>query len=196
MILVNNQYVLGGTRSFLRQQRMALLPAVLHPAPRRVAFIGLGTGISAGGALVDPAVESVTALEISPLVADLSRRYFDEESDHFASDPRAHVVLEDGRIAVAAATDAYDLIVGDLLLPWQVGAGRLYSVEHFRAVRRALAPGGEFCQWLPIVPRGVSRDRGLGITNAPQTLFTTTSRTMRRPSHWWGSAMGGWIGAS
>ena len=42
------------------------------------------------------------------------------------------------------------MIVGDLFLPWGSGAGRLYSVEHFRSVRRALAPGGLFCQWLPM----------------------------------------------
>src|SRR5262249_30648758 len=67
----------------------------------------------------------------------------------FDHDPRARVVVEDGRVALAATRGAWDLIVGDLFMPWQVGTGRLYSVEHFRAVREALATGGEFCQWLP-----------------------------------------------
>jgi spermidine synthase len=149
IILLNNQYALGGSGAFIRQQRMALLPAVLHPAPRRVAFIGLGTGITAGAALVDPAVEEATAYEISPLVAAMSRKHFETLTGGFAADARARVVIEDGRVALAATPGAWDLIVGDLFMPWQVGTGRLYSVEHFRAVREALATGGEFCQWLP-----------------------------------------------
>ncbi len=149
-LLVDNQYVLGDADSFLRQERMGLLPAVLHPGPRRVAFIGLGTGITAGAALADPSVASVTAFELSPLVAEASRRWFGPATHELASDPRGRVVIEDGRIAVAAATERYDLVVGDLVLPWQVGSGRLYTVEHFRAVRRALVDGGEFCLWLPM----------------------------------------------
>jgi spermidine synthase len=150
VILVNNQYVLGGTRSLLRQQRMALLPAVLHPGPRRTAFVGLGTGITAAGALDDPAVESVTAIEISPLVAEMSQRHFGAETQGLATNPRARVLVQDGRIALAAAPDTYDLVVGDLLIPWELGASRLLSVENFRAARSALAQGGVFCQWLPM----------------------------------------------
>jgi hypothetical protein len=44
----------------------------------------------------------------------------------------------------------YDVIVGDLFLPWRTGEGRLFTREHFRAVQRALRPGGLFCQWLPM----------------------------------------------
>jgi spermidine synthase len=141
--------VLGGTSAFIRQQRMALLPAVLHPDPGRVAFIGLGTGITAGAALLDPATRSVTAIELSPLVAALSRKDFADLNGGAADDPRLTVLVEDGRLAMQAARGDWDLIVGDLFMPWQVGTGRLYSVEHFRAVREALAEGGEFCQWLP-----------------------------------------------
>ena len=147
VIMLNNQYVLGGTGALVRQQRMALLPAVLHPDPKRVAFIGLGTGITAGAALLDPAARSVTAIELSPLVAAMSRKHFGDQSG--AGDPRLTVLLADGRVAMEAERGAFDLIVGDLFMPWQVGTGRLYSVEHFRAVRDALSAGGEFCQWLP-----------------------------------------------
>ncbi|MFV2068430.1 MAG: spermidine synthase, partial [Pirellulales bacterium] len=64
--------------------------------------------------------------------------------------PRSHVVVEDGRTYLAASPDRYDVIVGDLFRPWVIGTGRLYSVEHFRSVKRALRPGGLFCQWVPM----------------------------------------------
>lgn len=50
-------------------------------------------------------------------------------------------MTEDGRTLVAASRGEFDVIVGDLYLPWGSGAGRLYSVEHFRSVRRALDHG-------------------------------------------------------
>lgn len=44
----------------------------------------------------------------------------------------------------------YDVIVADLFHPARDGAGTLYSLEHFRALRQRLAPGGLLCQWLPL----------------------------------------------
>jgi spermidine synthase len=44
----------------------------------------------------------------------------------------------------------YDVIVADLFHPARDGAGFLYSVEHFNAIRSLLSPGGIFCQWLPL----------------------------------------------
>jgi spermidine synthase len=50
---LDNYYVLGGTTAATNQRRQGLLPLLLHPDPRRVAFVGLATGItaSAGPAL-------------------------------------------------------------------------------------------------------------------------------------------------
>ena len=44
----------------------------------------------------------------------------------------------------------YDVIVADLFHPARSGAGALYTVEHFAAIKSRLAPGGLFCQWLPL----------------------------------------------
>ena len=42
------------------------------------------------------------------------------------------------------------MIVADLFHPARDGAGSLYTLEHFQAIRERLAPGGLFCQWLPL----------------------------------------------
>src|SRR5690606_21458985 len=44
----------------------------------------------------------------------------------------------------------FDVVIGDLFVPWHAGAGALYAREHFAAVRARLAPRGVFCQWLPL----------------------------------------------
>ena len=51
------------------------------------------------------------------------------------------------------------MIVADLFVPWQAGAASLWTREHFAAVRARLAPGGLFCQWLPLYQLGAARVR-------------------------------------
>jgi spermidine synthase len=147
-ITVNNAYVLGGTAARQEERWQAHLPLSLHPSPRRVALIGLGTGITAGAALLHP-VEHVVALEIVPEVAVAAREDFAEANARVFEDPRVRVVIDDGRNYVASSPEGFDVIVGDLLVPWRPGEAALYTQEHFESVRRALAPGGVFCQWLP-----------------------------------------------
>jgi spermidine synthase len=56
----------------------------------------------------------------------------------------------DARRYVRATGQRYDVIVSDNFHPARGGSGALYTVEHFKAVRDRLAPGGLFCQWLPL----------------------------------------------
>jgi len=149
-ILLNNQYVLGSTGGVRDERRQVLLPMILHPNPREVCCLGLATGISAGAALdYVPACE-VTAIEISPLVAAAAERDFAAENRAIFRSENARVVIEDARTYAAACRNRFDVIVGDLYRPYGSGEGRLYSVEHFRAVRAALRKDGIFCQWLPM----------------------------------------------
>jgi spermidine synthase len=148
-ITVNNSYVLGGAATAGEQRWEGHLPLLLHPSPRRVAFLGMGTGITAGAALLHP-VEQVVALEIVPEVVTAARMDFSELNAHLVDDPRVRVVTDDGRNYLASAHGAFDVIVGDLLVPWRPTEATLYTLEHFQAVGRALAPNGVFCQWLPL----------------------------------------------
>ena len=148
--LVSNQYILGSTRATPDQRRQGLLPLVLHPAPRSVAFIGVATGITPGAALDVSGVEKITAMELSHSIADMAREYFAEENGRLLDDPRTSLVIEDGRTLVAAARGEYDVLIGDLILPWSPGEGRLYTREHFESARRSLKPRGLYCQWVPL----------------------------------------------
>jgi spermidine synthase len=148
-LVLNNHYILGGTASSGDERMQAHLPLLLHPAPRNVAFLGLGTGITAGAALLHP-VTSVLALEIVPEVIDASREYFAESNSNLAGDPRVEVRAEDARNFLKGAGRKFDVIIGDLVVPWRPGESSLFSLEHFRATQEALRPGGIFCQWLPM----------------------------------------------
>ncbi|MEM6979207.1 MAG: hypothetical protein AAF539_06020, partial [Planctomycetota bacterium] len=171
-ILVSNQYVLGGTAVRYNQERQALLPLVLHKQPSNVACIGLATGITPGAALSVGSVKKVVAVEISPLVARAAETYFDDFNHQISSSDAADIVIGDGRTVIASMATGFDVVTGDLFLPWAPGTSRLYSREHFSAVRSTLNSGGVFCQWLPMYQ--LTRDQFQMIANTFAHVFEET----------------------
>jgi hypothetical protein len=85
-----------------------------------------------------------------PEVVVAAREDFADVNAGVMDDPRVEVAIDDGRHHLAAYPQAYDVIVGDLLVPWRAAEAPLYTREHFRSVRRALTAEGVFCQWLPL----------------------------------------------
>lgn len=147
-LVISNQYVLGGTKYRFDQARMGHVPMALHEHPSSVAFIGFATGITPSAALEHACVDSIVAADLSPLVVRFAGEYFQDYNQNILENPRAEVVVEDGRTFIAASPGMFDVVVGDLFLPWADGESRLYSKEHFQSVRASLAPKGIFCQWL------------------------------------------------
>lgn len=148
-ITVNNSYVLGGAASASEERWQGHLPLFLHPHPEHVAFIGMGTAITAGAARIHP-TGSIVALEIVPEVVAAARADFASVNAGILADPRTHVVIDDGRNYLSSAGASFDVIVGDLLVPWRPAEAPLYSREYLKAVRGALRPDGLFCEWLPL----------------------------------------------
>lgn len=146
-IRVDDHYSLGGTAETVHERRQGHLPLLLHAAPRRVAFVGTATGITASAALAHD-VDEVTLVEIVPEVATAAAAYFDDANRGIYRDDRSRVVLDDARNYLRHTSDDFDVIVSDLFVPWRAGA--LYSREHFEAVRDRLRPGGVAAQWLPL----------------------------------------------
>lgn len=146
-LIFNSQYLLGGTASKGDMERQSHLPLLLHPHPKRVAFVGLGTGVTAGGSLLHQPVEAVTALELSPLVAKAAGTYFNEFNHGICQDPKAHIIVGDARTYLASCQNEFDVIIGDMFIPWRPGESRICTLDQFQSAYRALRPGGVFCQW-------------------------------------------------
>jgi len=142
---VNGHFRMGGTSSSRSDYRQATLPLLLHSAPHLALFLGIGTGATVVGGSKMPGV-TVHGVELSREVVELLPWF----ADPAASGPAPAVTVADARRYVAADTDRYDVIVADLFHPALDGSGALYTVEHFEAVKKRLAPGGVFCQWLPL----------------------------------------------
>ena len=129
----------------LTQRLLAHVPLLLHPAPKRVAILGLGSGVTLGSALTHP-LEAATVLEISPEVVDASR-FFDVENHRALADPRTRVIVGDGRTHLMLGRESYDVIVSEPSNPWMAGIASLFTREFFEGAKARLAPGGMLCQW-------------------------------------------------
>jgi len=145
----DNFYVLGRSAAATNERRQGLIPLLLHPNPRHVAFVGLATGISASAS---PAlgVEKTTVIELVPEVATAARMHFAPWNAQLLERPDVHLVLDDGRRYLAGSQDSFDVIVSDLFVPWNPGSGNLYAQEMYQTAARRLAADGLFCQWLPL----------------------------------------------
>jgi spermidine synthase len=118
----------------------------LHPDPRSVAFIGVATGISTSSILDFPSVERVVTMELIPGVVDMTH-YFQTANRGVLLDPRVETVVADGRNHLFGTAERFDVIVGDIFIPWHSGTAYLYTVENFQIVSDRLEPGGVFVQW-------------------------------------------------
>ena len=145
---IDNRQQEGSSATLRVDSRQALLPVLLHPAPRRALFLGLGTGITASSAAAMPGLD-VDAVELLPEVIAASGE-FTRAFAGGAPNEHLHLIAADARRYVRASDRHYDVIVSDNFHPARSGSGSLYTVEHFEAVHSRLAPDGLFCQWLPL----------------------------------------------
>jgi hypothetical protein len=144
----NSWFPFGGVHTVL-----GAVPAIVHPAPRRVAIVGLGSGDTAWAAGCRHETESVTVVELSSPQPRLLRRLQPLGSfpslTRFLEDPRVTVRIADGRQVLQSEPDTYDLVEADAIWPQAAYSGNLYSLEFFELVARRLRPGGIACTWAP-----------------------------------------------
>ena len=145
---INNRVQEGSSASGQVETRLAQMPLLLHLSPRTALFLGYGTGYTANAAALDPRLQ-VKAVELLPEVIEAAGIFALKSGAPASASPVA-TVAADARRYVQSATDRHDVIVADLFHPARSGAGNLYTVEHFAAVKTRLAPGGLFCQWLAL----------------------------------------------
>ncbi len=119
----------------------------LERPPRRVLVICFGMGTTFRSAMAWGG--EVYAVELVPSVRDAFGFYHDDAAA-LLRDPRAHVVVDDGRRFLARAPLVFDVVTLDPPPPVEAaGSSLLYSREMYALVRTRLAAGGVVQQWLP-----------------------------------------------
>lgn len=135
-----------------KQQVLAHLPFLLRPegALRKVASIGLGTGILIGEVTRHDGVESVECVELSPAVIEAAR-IFEPYNHGVLHNPAVRVVNDDGFNFLRRSQSHYDAIIADeKSRSGHAGNAVFYSDDYYRLCRSRLAPGGLMIQWVPL----------------------------------------------
>ena len=153
-LLTDGLNMSGTTWNAKRYMRfLAHLPLLLHPAPRSVLVIGLGTGMTAGAATLHPDVSEVTTAELAAEVAKAAR-IFAPQNFAVLDSPKHRLVIADGRHFLRTSGGCYDVILAEPPPPRASGTVNLYSREYYLACRDALNPGGFCLQWMPLHSQG------------------------------------------
>jgi spermidine synthase len=143
---VNGKVDATDAGDMLTQKMLAHLPLLLSKTPKKVAVIGLGSGVTAGAALKHP-IDKLDVIEISPEVVEASR-FFSHVNHGALMDPRTELIIGDGRNHLRYIRGTYDVIISEPSNPWMAGMATLFTREFFNEARARLSAAGMFCQWV------------------------------------------------
>ncbi len=120
-------------------------PMILHPNPKKVLVLGGGEGATLREVLRHNTVEEVVMVDIDEEMVNLARKYLIEWHQGSFDDPRAKVVIEDGRKFLKEKQNEYDVIIIDLTDPLKDSPSMyLYTREFYQLVFKALKEDGVF----------------------------------------------------
>jgi len=149
---------------FIYHEMMVHVPLFAHPAPKRVLIIGGGDGGILREVLRHKNVEHVTQVEIDGSVIDMCKEYFPKHSNGAFDDPRANIVIADGKEFVAQCQDTFDVIISDSTDP--IGPGEvLFTSDFYKDEKTCLNAGG-----IMVAQNGVPFMQGQEVTNTFQRL--------------------------
>ncbi|MBJ96009.1 MAG: spermidine synthase [Rickettsiales bacterium] len=123
-----------------------LLPAALHPAPRKVLLIGHGTGTTAGWLAQVPGIERVDVVEIEAAILEVAEACRAVNFD-VPDNPKVNVIIGDGREHLLSSKERYDIIFSEPSNPYRAGIASLFSQDFYDGVQDRLEDGGIFVQW-------------------------------------------------
>ncbi len=123
------------------------VPMALRPETRTVLLLGAGDGLAARELLKYPGVESVTVVELDPVMVRLASTnpYVSALNEgSLTRDSKVRVVTADAFVYLRKRGALYDLILADLPDPNNTALARLYTKQFYRLIHNNLAPGGLF----------------------------------------------------
>jgi spermidine synthase len=178
---VNGKAEAGNIADMHTHLMLGHIPLLVHPDPRNVLVIGLGSAVTVGAVAQHP-VRQIDVAEIEPAVAEASR-FFVKENRGALKDPRVHLTIADGRNFVLGTEKMYDVIISQPSNPWIGGVGNLFSLEFYQMVAGRLAPNGIICQWI----------QGYNLLPQDLRMVVKTLRTVFPHTTIWGTSPGDYL---
>lgn len=122
-----------------------IIPALSAPRLDRAMVLGFGAGLTSGAAALS--FEHTDVVEITEafyeMIPLMSRVNFG-----IADNPNVTLHHADGRAFLIGKDESYDAIINAIPAPTYYSAGKIYTLEFYERVKRALKPGGVFSTWV------------------------------------------------
>jgi spermidine synthase len=134
-----------GINDMITQLLLGHLPMLMEPDAKQVLVIGLGSGVTAGSAMLH-GVQSMDVVEISSGVLH-AEKLFSRFNHQILQNPKVRVWRDDARTFLRTVPKKYDVIISEPSNPWIAGVGNLFTQEFFEDGRDRLNPGGLMCIW-------------------------------------------------
>ncbi|MBZ0270848.1 fused MFS/spermidine synthase [bacterium] len=145
MLAVNGKVDASTSEDMYTQIMIGHLPVMMHPDPKDVFLVGLGSGVTAGAILTHGV--NVDLAEIAHEVIQ-AQELFKPYNHAPLENPRLRLFVEDAKTALRFADRSYDVVISEPTNPWIAGVAGLFTVEFFDTVKSRLRPGGVFAQWM------------------------------------------------
>jgi spermidine synthase len=116
---------------------------IAHANPRHVLVIGGGEGATLREVLRYRSVERATMVDIDGELIELCKEHLDDWHQGAFDDPRAEVIIGDGRGFLENTDRTFDVVIADITDFLDHGpAMRLYTKQFYELVASRLKPGG------------------------------------------------------
>ena len=120
--------------------RAYIIPA-LHPSPRNILVIGLGTGSWVKVLTEYEGIKKIDVIELNPNYVELVEKYPTVSS--ILNDPKVSITIDDGRRWLKHNPKAkYDFILMNTTYHFRCYVANLLSVEFLKLLKAHLNPGG------------------------------------------------------
>ncbi len=116
--------------------------AMNEKVPKKILLLGGGDGLLLRELVKYDEIESIDFIELDEKMLDLARGRFAYLNKNALDNPKVHTQVNDGFYYLRNTENKYDAIFIDFPYPNSYDLARLYSVEFYTYVNKALNPGG------------------------------------------------------
>lgn len=143
ILTLDTNFQFNTATEFYYHQAFAHVSIVMNQVtPKKVLLLGGGDGLLLRELLKYKDIESIDFIELDAKMLELAKGRFAELNQHSLSDPRVHTQINDGFYYLRNTDNKYDAIFIDFPYPNSYDLARLYSVEFYTYVFKALNDQG------------------------------------------------------
>ena len=141
---------LNNNLQFSSQDEFRYHEALVYPAlksaehPRKVLILGGGDGLAAREILKNPEVESITLVDLDPLMTDLFSKHtlLTQLNNNSLSSEKLKIINDDAFVWLGGCQEKFDTIIVDFPDPNNFSVGKLYTTVFYNRLKQHLSPNG------------------------------------------------------